>query len=138
MQKTTKLPPADELKKQVEAYFAACDATAERTPLKNGAAAYRQVPYTFCGLAAHIHMDRAQILRCVENPVRSHNGKAVCEILKDAIRRIEQHVTERALLGELNATVAAMLLKDIGGGEEREDSAAALTVTMDDREDWSQ
>ena len=22
-------------------------------------------------------MDRAQILRCVENPVRSHNGKAV-------------------------------------------------------------
>ncbi len=137
MSKTTKLPPADELKKQVEAYFAACDATAERTPLKNGAAAYRQVPYTFCGLAAHIRMDRAQILQCVKAPARSPNGRAVSEILKDAIRRIEGHVAERALLGELNAAVAAMLLKDLSGGEERE-AAPALTVTMDDREDWSQ
>ena len=51
------------LGERVEAYFAACDATRERMEQRNGAAAYRQVPYTLAGLAAATGLGKAALLR---------------------------------------------------------------------------
>ena len=39
------------LQSEIEAYFAACDATRERNVLKNGNVEVRQTPYTLAGLS---------------------------------------------------------------------------------------
>ena len=44
----------EQLRAAVEQYFRDCDATAERFEQRNGAIAYRQVPYTLAGLSAAI------------------------------------------------------------------------------------
>ena len=50
------------LKGKMEAYFAACDATAERVTLKNGSVTIRQTPYTLAGLSEHLGMPQGEIL----------------------------------------------------------------------------
>ena len=47
-----KRPPANrrEWEQAVEAYFALCDSTRERTALKGGGFSERQIPYTLYGL----------------------------------------------------------------------------------------
>ena len=50
------------LKDKIEAYFAACDATAERVTLKNGGVTIRQTPYALAGLSEHLGIPQAEIL----------------------------------------------------------------------------
>ena len=50
------------LKDKIEAYFAACDATAERVTLKNGGVTIRQTPYTLAGLSEHLAIPQSEIL----------------------------------------------------------------------------
>ena len=50
------------LKGKIEAYFAACDATAERVTLKNGSVTIRQTPYTLAGLSEHLQKPQSEIL----------------------------------------------------------------------------
>ena len=123
-----------DLKRMVEAYFAACDATRERFEQKNGAVGYRQVPYTLAGLAAAIARSEQSIRAAAEG----QGTRAEQRILSDAVRRIAQHLSERALMGELQANVALPLLHALKSGEESQDGAPRLTVVMDDREGWSE
>jgi len=125
----------EDLKAAIEAYFAACDATKERWEHKNGAVSYRQVPYTLAGLSAAIGRSEQSI----REAVRGQGGKAEQKLLSDAVRKIAQHLSERALLGELTASVAMPLIHALGiDGENGQDGANRLTVVMDDREGWSE
>lgn len=126
---------AQQLRAQVEAYFASCDATTERFEQKNGAIAYRQVPYTLAGLSAAT----ARSEQSIRSAVEGQGGRAEREIFADAMRRIARHLWERALMGELQTSVAMTLIRQLGtsapeenGGEDRR-----LTVVLDDREGWS-
>lgn len=157
------------LRAAAEEYFTACDATRERVVLKNGEVTYHQVPYTMAGLCAHIGLPRAVLeaarrgtedaLQQVPSresrkaPRRSNAsaqpGEDVQSALSWAAARVEQYMVERALLGELNAGVAAMLLNDWGYGcgrntrESRGDSGGdsagrgTLTVVLEDPEGLS-
>lgn len=124
-----------DLEQAVEAYFAACDATRERYEQKNGAIGYRQVPYTLAGLSAAIARSEQSIRAAAEG----QGTRKEQRILSDALRRIAQHLSERALMGELQANVAMPLLHALGiSGEEPQDGdGGRLIVVMDDREGWS-
>ena len=59
-------------------------------------------------------------------------------ILSDAVRRIAGYLSERALMGELQATVALSLLSELRGRTPDGDAEdGKLVVVMDDREGWS-
>ncbi len=158
------------LRAAAEEYFAACDATRERVVLKNGEVTYHQVPYTMAGLCAHLGLPRV-VLEAARggegSPRREESDEtkkaprksAGCSKGEEeaqaalcwAAARVEQYMVERALLGELNAGVAAMLLNDWGygcgrngrdnrgRGDSGEDSAGrgALTVVLEDPEGLS-
>ena len=97
-----------ELERRIEAYFAACDATRERVEQKNGGVQYRQVPYTLQGLAAETGLAKAELLAACGG------ASARARLLSGALRRIERHLVERALLGEIQATLAQILLRELG------------------------
>lgn len=121
------------LAERVEAYFTACDETNERVILKNGGVSYRQIPYTLAGLSAAVGIPKKRIL-----DIAAGNGpKQTGVILGDALRRIERHVVERALLGELQLSAVPLVLDDLGcekGGDRADD--ARITVTLVDPERW--
>ncbi len=118
------------LAERIEAYFAACDDTRERMEQKNGGVTYRQVPYTLAGLASHTGLDKADLLHAAA-------GKGPrARLLAAALRRIERHLAERALMGELQATVAQALLRELCPEAPQEDDRR-LVVVLDDREGWS-
>lgn len=56
-------------------------------------------------------------------------------VLSWAALRVEQHIVERALLGELNVAVASILLKDWGYGLKQESEAPCeVKVVLEDPE----
>lgn len=122
------------LKQRVDDYFRSCDATSERITLKNGMTAYYQIPYTLAGLAAAAGIDRRELLAMAAGTSR----RAVREILGDALRRIERYTVERALLGELQQSAAALMLRELGYGAEAEEGAddRRIVIELDDRERW--
>ncbi len=131
------------LRQKAEAYFAACDATRERVTLKNGEISYHQVPYTMAGLCAALEVPREALERArrpQENERRRRRSKAEAA-LSWAAARVEQHLVERALLGEINANLAVLLLKDWGYGlvelQKTEKGEGALTVVLEDPEEFS-
>ncbi|HWR23992.1 MAG TPA: terminase small subunit [Feifaniaceae bacterium] len=134
---------AEVLRQKAEAYFAACDATRERVTLKNGELSYHQVPYTMAGLCAALDVPREALERARRPQEAGKRGRRsrVRAALAWAAARVEQHLVERALLGEINANLAALLLKDWGYGatepQKAEKSEGPLTVVLEDPEDFS-
>ena len=120
------------LGRDINAYFTACDETAERVILKNGNVSYRQTPYTLAGLSEHLGIPQQRIRQSAGGSGR--NGK----LFADALRRIERYTVERALLGELQYSVAAMLLRELGSGEKLppEEDAQSVVIVLDDPEGW--
>ena len=123
------------LKSRIDAYFTACDKTAERTTLKNGGVSVRQVPYTLAGLSEHLGIPQAEI----REKARDGGGVAGGEFAA-AIRRIERYIVERALLGELQYSVAAMLLGELGTGEKLppDVDAGRVVIVLEDKEGWGE
>ncbi len=134
---------AEALRKKAEAYFAACDATRERVTLKNGERSYHQVPYTMAGLCAALDVPREALegARRPRDTGKRRRRSKVQAALAWAAARVEQHLVERALLGEINANLAALLLKDWGYGamepQKPEKGETALTVVLEDPEELS-
>lgn len=123
---------AKELRRRIEAYFAACDATRERVEQKNGGVQYRQVPYTLQGLAAQTGMGKAEILAA------AGDESACGRLLADALRRIERHLVERALLGEVQTGLVQTLLRELGlDAASAQEDDRRVEVVLDDREGWS-
>ncbi len=124
------------LKSKIEAYFAACDATAERVTLKNGSVTIRQTPYTLAGLSEHLAIPQGEIL------AKSRKGGDGTEskLLSDALRRIGRYIVEHALLGELQYSVAAKLLEELGTGEKLppDEEERSIVIVLEDKEGWSE
>ena len=124
------------LKSKIEAYFAACDATAERVTLKNGSVTIRQTPYTLAGLSEHLGIPQAEILA---KGRKEGEGRGRANI-SDALRRIGRYIGEHALLGELQYSVAAKLLEELGTGEKLppDEQESRIVIVLEDREGWSE
>ena len=124
------------LTNRIDAYFAACDGTAERVTLKNGGVSCRQTPYTLAGLAEHLSVAQQAIRE------KAQQSGRMGRIYANALRCIERYTVERALLGELQYSVASMLLRGLGtGGEEAALPPAGddnrIVIVLEDREGFT-
>ena len=124
------------LKSKMEAYFAACDATAERVTLKNGSVTIRQTPYTLAGLSEHLATPQGEILA----KGRGGGDNTECRQFANALRRIGRYIVEHALLGELQYSVAAKLLEELGTGEKLPPSEEdrRIVIVLEDKEGWGE
>ena len=124
------------LKGKIEAYFAACDATAERVTLKNGSVTIRQTPYTLAGLSEHLKKPQSEILASGRKGGKAAESKHFA----DALRRIGRYIVEHALLGELQYSVAAKLLEELGTGEKLppNEQESRIVIVLEDKEGWGE
>lgn len=119
---------SETLQQSIGAYFAACDATRERIPLKNGGFEERQIPYTLFGLARAAKVSPETLLMTYREPRRTTRDR----ILFDAVLRVAAYTQERALLGELTYQVALETLRTIGGAAQDEGDGSTLKVVLDE------
>ncbi len=111
----------------VGAYFARCDGTRERVPQKGGGFAERQTPYTLYGLCAAVSLSPQEVLAAAHG-----QGGAEGAILLRGLIRVAAYIQEKALLGELSATVAQAALKELGLTEgPAEEAMEPLQVILD-------
>ena len=112
----------------VGAYFARCDGTRERVPQQGGGFSERQIPYTLYGLCAAVSLAPEEVLSAAHG-----QSDAAGTVLLRALVQVAAYIQERALLGELNATVSQAALKELGltGGEE--EGLEPLQVILDEQ-----
>ncbi len=124
------------LKSRIEAYFAACEATAERVTLKNGSVTVRQTPYTLAGLSEHLGKPQSEILAKSRKEGDGRENRHYA----DALRRIGRYIVEHALLGELQYSVAAKLLEELGTGEKLppDERESRIVIVLEDKEGWGE
>ena len=118
---------AKRMEAAVRAYFAQCDGTRERVPQKGGGFAERQIPYTLYGLSAAVSLSPQEVLLAAHG-----RGQGEGLILMRGLVRVAGYLQERALLGELNATMAQAALKELGLTDGAEEEAMEpLRVVLD-------
>ena len=119
---------AKRMEEAVRAYFARCDGTRERVPQKGGGFSERQIPYTLYGLCAAVSLAPEEVLSAARG-----QGDAAGTVLLQALVQVAAYIQERALLGELNATVSQAALKELGltGGED--EGLEPLQVILDEQ-----
>ena len=100
---------AKRMEQAVRAYFAQCDGTRERVPQKGGGFSERQIPYTLYGLSEAVALSPREVLSAARGW-----GSREGEVLLGGLLRVATYIQERALLGELNATMAQAALKELG------------------------
>ena len=83
-----------DLESKMEAYFAACDATAERVTLKNGSVTIRQTPYTLAGLSEQLKTPQSEILAKGRRGGKSEERK----LYANALRRIGRYIVLQKFL----------------------------------------
>lgn len=118
---------ARRMEQAVGAYFAQCDGTRERVPQKGGGFAERQIPYTLYGLSAAVSLSPREVLQAAHG-----QGDAQGTVLLRGLVRIGAFLQERALLGELSATVAQAAIRELGLTEDpAEEAMEPLQVILD-------
>ena len=118
---------AKRMEQAMGAYFARCDGTRERVPQKGGGFSERQIPYTLYGLSAAVSLSPQEVLAAAHG-----QGGAQGAILLRGLVRVAGYIQEKALLGELSATVAQAALKELGLTEgPAEETAEPLQVVLD-------
>ncbi len=118
---------AKRMEQAMGAYFARCDGTRERVPQKGGGTLERQVPYTLYGLSEAVSLSPQEVLAAARG-----QGGGAGDILLRGLVRVAAYIQERALLGEINATVAQAALKELGLTEgPAEDAMEPLQVVLD-------
>ena len=118
---------AKRMEQAVGAYFARCDGTRERVPQKGGGFSERQTPYTLYGLSAAVSLSPQEVLAAAHG-----QGGAAGAILLKGLIRVAAYIQEKALLGELSATVAQAALKELGLTEgPAEEAMEPLQVILD-------
>ena len=62
-----------------------------------------------------------------------------CGSFDEALRRIERHLVERALLGEVQVALAQVLLRELGldAPQPAAEADRRWEIVLDDREGWS-
>lgn len=114
--------PTDRLEQQIRAYFAACDATRERQPLKNGGFMERQIPYTLYGLAVATGYAPRRVLELANG--RGKQGK----LMREAVSRIAAYTLERALLGDIGHQAALAALATLDGTPSEADEGCVVVM----------
>lgn len=95
------------LQKTVDGYFAYVDAQPVQHVQVGKNIYERTVPHTVEGLCAYIGVQKSDVKTLLTDPA----ANAKCrDIMVTAITRIEALLTEKALLGQLDATVAKIVL----------------------------
>lgn len=117
---------AKRMEQAMGAYFARCDGTRERVPQKGGGFSERQIPYTLYGLSAAVSLSPQEVLSAAHG-----QGDAEGTILLGGLLRVATYIQERALLGELSATVAQAALKELGLTEGTTEAMEPLQVILD-------
>ena len=118
---------AKRMNEAVGAYFARCDGTRERVPQKGGGFSERQIPYTLYGLSAAVSLSPREVLAAAHG-----QGSAAGSVLMEGLIRVAAYIQEKALLGELSATVAQAALKELGLTDGAEEEAMEpLRVVLD-------
>ena len=118
---------AKRMEQAVGAYFARCDGTRERVPQKGGGFSERQTPYTLYGLSAAVSLSPQEVLAAAHG-----QGGPAGNVLLGGLVRIAAYIQEKALLGELSATVAQAAIKELGLTEEPAEAALEpLQVVLD-------
>lgn len=118
------LSKPDLLSKAVEEYFDMVDARPVRKVTIGKNVVERRIPYTVPGLCLHLGMTHQAFNSRVDNPPEKgdRNGEAVRKILAQAATRIECATTERALIGDLDANVARLLVSGyVGSASDSDD-----------------
>ena len=109
---------AKRMEQAVGAYFA---------PQKGGGFAERQIPYTLYGLSAAVSLSPQEVLAAAHG-----QGGPAGNVLLGGLVRIAAYIQEKALLGELSATVAQAAIKELGLTEEPAEAAMEpLQVVLD-------
>lgn len=120
---------ARRMEQAVRAYFARCDGTRERVPQKGGGFSERQIPYTLYGLCAAVALSPEEVLSAAHG-----QGDRADAILLRALVQVAAYIQERALLGELNATVSQAALKELGlTDDEGTEGLEPLQVILDEQ-----
>ena len=120
---------AKRMEQALGAYFARCDGTRERVPQKGGGFAERQIPYTLYGLSAAVSLSPQEVLAAAHG-----QGGPAGNVLLGGLVRIAAYIQEKALLGELSATVAQAALKELGLTEDPAEGAMEpLQVILDEQ-----
>ena len=115
------------MERAVGAYFAQCDGTRERVPQKGGGFSERQIPYTLYGLSAAVSLSPQEVLAAAHG-----QGGAAGTILLRGLIRVAAYIQEKALLGELSATVAQAAIKELGlTADPAEAAMEPLQVVLD-------
>ncbi len=118
---------AERMEQAIGAYFARCDGTRERVPQKGGGFSERQIPYTLYGLSAAVALSPQEVLSA------ARGQGATGTILLRGLIRVAAYIQEKALLGELSATVAQAALKELGLTEEpSEEGMEPLKIILGD------
>lgn len=95
------------LQKAIDAYFEYVDGLPVQK-VQVGKNIYdRYVPYTVEGLCAHLGVQKADVKQMLTDPGTNAASRT---LMTDAITYIEAKLTEKALLGQLDATVAKIVL----------------------------
>ena len=119
---------AERMEQAIGAYFARCDGTRERVPQKGGGFSERHTPYTLYGLSAAVSLSPQEVLAAAHG-----QGGPAGNVLLGGLVRIAAYIQEKALLGELSATVAQAALKELGLAEgPAEEGMEPLQVVLDD------
>ena len=118
---------AKRMEQAMGAYFAQCDGTRERVSQKGGGFSERQIPYTLYGLSAAVSLSPREVLAAAHG-----QGSAAGSVLMEGLIRVAAYIQEKALLGELSATVAQAAIKELGLTEEPAEAAMEpLQVVLD-------
>jgi len=89
----------------------------------------REVPYTVEGLCAWLRVQKSDVKRLLTDPGANAEAK---RIMVNAITFIEARLTEKALLGKLDATVSKIVLAGslLSGADAEIESANGLTIRI--------
>jgi len=95
------------LQKAVDAYFAYVDSLPVEHVQVGKNVYERYTPHTVEGLCAFLGVQKSDVRTLLTDPAANEKSRG---IMVDAITRIEAMLTEKALLGKLDATVAKIVL----------------------------
>lgn len=95
------------LRAMIDEYFASIDELPPVTVAVGKNLYTRKVPYTVEGLCAYLCVQKGDVKQMLEDP----GSNAQCrQLMVKTITRIEALLTEKALTGELDATVSKIVL----------------------------
>lgn len=117
------------LQKAVDAYFAYVDGLPVQHVQVGKNIYERYTPHTVEGLCAYIGLQKSDVRTLLTDPAANVKSRG---IMVDAITRIEAMLTEKALLGQLDATVAKIVLSGslLSGADAEIEAANGVTIRI--------